>query len=196
MANNRKRILDRFRKAEERRQQIYDLVAGAFGFKRIKVHSPKSDDLVFGYFQSSCEVLAVDNAWGFEIHKNGQMIFRHDRRPPDWKFKKELYHLPKEAIIRLQDFLRPLIPTFQDFVMHTEYLGLDGYDDNFYFLGYDFSAWCIVLRQQEKLKDYAVGSDEYLDYQQDLTIRDLFQKGCDILHDYGFDITLDGLQTM
>ena len=186
--------MERFRKAEERKQWICDFVAGVFGMKRIKVQPPKTDDIVFGYFQSSCEVAPEDNAWGFELHKNGQLVVRHDRRPPDWKFKKELYQLPKEAVGRLQDLLRPFVPTFQNFVMHTEYLGLDGWDDNFYYLGYDFSAWCIDGRTEEKLDSYKAGSPEYDDYKQDLTVLEIFRKGCGILRDYGFEITLDGLR--
>jgi len=180
---------------KEEQDRISDLILGYFGLKRVKVQPPKSDDVVFGYFQSSCDVIDEDNAWGFDVYKDGRLVHKHDRSEKK-PFDEEQYQLPDEAVKRLQALLRPEIPKFQNFVMHTSYRGLDGWTDNFEYLGYDMAAWCIYHRAKEKLDSYKAGSTDYIDYQQDLTVLELFCKGCAILRDYGFDITLDGLRKM
>ena len=178
---------------KEEQDRISDLILGYFGLKRVKVQPPESDYVVFGYFQSSCEVIDEDNAWGFDVLKDGRLIHKHDRSEKK-PFDEEQYQLPREAVEQLQALLRPEIPKFQNFVMHTNYMGLDGWTDNFSYLGYHMGAWCIHCRAKEKLDSYKAGSTDYIDYQQDLTVLELFHKGCAILRDYGFDITLDGLR--
>ena len=173
----------------------YRPLLGMLGMERVKVEGPVSKDKVVGYFKSDCEGYE-DDAWEFDVYENGTLIYQHDRRK-DGKLREDAFHLPHEAMERLEQAFKPYSNQFPEFVMHTGLLGLDGWSNMFYFLGYCFVSWVIEERKPEDFVRKEHWDDEYYqDRQQERIMIEMFNKGCDILRDYGFDISLAGFRRM
>ena len=179
--------------AEELEQ--FKSLLGLLGLERVKAEGPVSKDKVFSYFKSGCEGYK-DDSWGFDVYQNGTLVYLHDHRK-DGKLREDVFQLSHEAIEKLEQSFKPYANQFPEFVTHTGLLGLDGWSNTFYFLGYCFKSWGIEERKPEDFVRNENMDDEYnQDRQQERIMIEMFNKGCDILRDYGFDISLAGFRRM
>ena len=171
--------------------QLEDIKKGIYKFKRVKVDGLVSPDAMFGYSRHACEA-GPDNPWEFGVNENGTIFFHYDMKPGG-EMKSDTYQLPQEALNKLRKAFQPYKAVLSQFVVHTGLLGVGGWTDRFWFLGYDVGGWCLKNRKPEDFARQDGMTEEYWqDRQQDKIMLEMFRKGCDILHDYGFDITWDG----